>query len=68
MTRMSGLVRVYGFKPADEPREPITGMAVTLWACEPGVSPPYPGISYSGNLRCRLLIQLEPGPVFVEKP
>ena len=66
--KRDGLVMVYGFKPAEGPTEPITGITITMWANQPGVPPPYPGIGHGEGVRAKVLIQMEPGPALEEKP
>lgn len=63
-----GLVMVYGFKPAEMPTEPIVAITVTMYASDPRVPPPFPGIGHVEPVRSKVLIQMSPGPKLEEKP
>jgi hypothetical protein len=64
----NGLVMVYGFKPAEGETEPITAITVTMYASDPRVPPPFPGIGHGESVRSKVLIQMLPGPNLEEKP
>jgi hypothetical protein len=63
-----GLISIYGFKPADGPTEPITGLTITVYANHPIDPPPVPGVIRPEGIKVRKLIQMYPGPGIGEKP
>jgi hypothetical protein len=66
--KVGGPVLVYGFKPAEGPTEPISGITVTMYANKPDGPPPFPGIGHGEGIRAKVLIQMQPGPGLEEKP